>query len=230
MATEFVFIDETGDTGRSGGSVHFAMSLLHVSASNYDAIRQLLAIVRWSFSLYSEIKLGTSKRPAQRILEGLLELSREGVVTASGLCLVKEHYGGRYLTWCNLGVKEDEWPLYLRHYLLRHLLEFHFEHTPSNGPLEIVMDRVSLSESQRANLLAYLNSRPPIPLETPFRIPTIETVTIADSRYVGGLQVAHVLAETLKDVACSKASSELEKLAQLMRLASFLGILLPENE
>ena len=90
MAKDFVFIDETGDTGAVGGSVHFGMSLLHVSADNYEAIRKLLATVRWAFSLYSEIKLGTDKRPAQRLLDGLRVLADEHLIAASGLCLLKE--------------------------------------------------------------------------------------------------------------------------------------------
>jgi hypothetical protein len=223
VAREFIFVDETGDTGVAGGSVHFGMALLHVKASDYESVRKLLATIRWAFSLYSEIKLGTDKRPAQRLLEGLGVLSHEDLVRASGLCLVKEHYLGRYLSWCDLRVRRDEWSLYLRNYLLRHLLETHFAQASADGPIEVILDKVSLSEPQRANLLAYLSDDATIPRSAAFNLPPIESITIADSRYVGGLQVAHVLAEVVKDVACDKLPNSASELVSFLSLSSFLG-------
>jgi hypothetical protein len=223
MATNFVFIDETGDGGISTGtSLHFGMALLHVQDDSYQAIRQLLAYVRWTLGLYSEIKSDPTSRPAQRILEGITELAQNGVISASGLYLTKERYLGRYYNWCDLAIPSKEWPLYLRHYLLRHLLEFHFSRISTRNPIDLVMDRVSLSEAQRANLLSYLDSRPEVPLAQPFAIPKIAHLTMADSRYVGGLQTAHILADLVRDVAKSEAHAELTA-TSFMGLASFLG-------
>jgi hypothetical protein len=67
MATDFVFIDETGDPGSSGGSRHFGMALVHVQADSYEAVRRLLATIRWSMSLFTEIKAGDQSRPLSPI-------------------------------------------------------------------------------------------------------------------------------------------------------------------
>ena len=57
----------------------------------------------------------------------------------------------------------------------------------------------SLSESQRRNTIDYLNSKTEIPLRQQFRIPPVTYLTIANSEYIGGLEIAHVLADvTLK--------------------------------
>jgi hypothetical protein len=218
MATDFIFIDETGDPGALGGSKHFGMALLHVQADSYEAVRRLLATIRWSMSLFTEIKAGPSRRSAQRILEGLEVLAEEGLVRATGLCLTKERYGGRYLSWCEAPIPPAQWALFLRHYLLRHLLEYHFSYGTVPAQIDLVLDRVSLSEAQRLNLLQYLaGSR-----TRPLRIPRIEQLTVADSKYVGGLQIAHVLAEVVREVADGSAQAT-EAASGFISLASFIG-------
>lgn len=128
--------------------------------------------------LYTEIKVGPLDRPGKRIVEGLSELARSDLVKVSGLCLTKQYYGGRYLNWLESDVPQNEWPLFLRHYLLRHLLELHFSRVQDSVSIELVLDRVSLSESQRANLIRYLDSKPEIPLSQPFAIPRIEELKL----------------------------------------------------
>ena len=86
----FVFVDETGDPGgnQQGGSfAHFGMALLCVNAVHYEAIRQLLSQVRWLSGVFTELKLAPKPVLGQNRLRGLSEISRAGIVSASGCFL-----------------------------------------------------------------------------------------------------------------------------------------------
>ncbi len=223
----FVFVDDTGDPGREvskGASPHFGMALLSVKDNDYEAIRRLLSQVHWLSGTVSQIGLGRQPVRALSLLRGLKELARNGIVFASGIYITKENYGGRYLTWSDTDVPPSEWPYYLRNYLLRHLLEFHFsEVNTETESVDLVLDRVLLSESQRKNTLDYLNSRTAIPLKQSFAIPAISHLTIADSEYVGGLEVAHVLADILKKHSTETIPENIKEVSDFMRVKEFVG-------
>lgn len=151
-------------------------------------------------------------------------MANNGFVFASGLFISKAYYGGRYLSWSDLDIPPSEWPYYLRNYLLRHILEFHFQRIgQSNEGIDLVLDRVMLTESQRRNTLSYLRSETLIPLKQPFSIPTIEYLTIADSEYVGGLEIAHVLAEVLREHAKGTIDAKMRALTDFMEIEYFVG-------
>jgi len=224
---DFVFVDETGDPGSSvasGASAYFGLALLCVRRDTYEAIRRLLSQIHWLSGTVAAINLGPNPVRALLLLRGLRELVNKGFASASGLFIHKTDYGGRYLEWSDVDTPKSEWPYYLRNYLLRHLLEFHFQRVaePSES-IDLVLDRVMLTESQRQNTLRYLCSETPVPLKQPFSIPKIEHLTIADSDYVGGLEIAHLLAYVLREQAKGTIAQEVASLADFLRIEHFVG-------
>lgn len=223
----FVFVDDTGDPGSQlskGASAYFGMALLSVEDKDYQALRFLLSQVHWLSGTASSIGLGEQSIRALNLLRGLQELARHKIVPTSGLFINKENYGGRYLTWSDFDVPPPEWPYYLRNYILRHLLEFHFSAlSTQSGPLDMVLDRVVLTESQRRNTFEYLNSKTTVPLRQPFAIPTVAHLAIADSEYVGGLEIAHVLADILKKHAKRAISRSETEVSDFIRIEEFVG-------
>lgn len=223
----FVFVDETGDPGgklSSGSTVYFGMALLSVKSEDYEALRRLLSQVHWLCGTATTISLKQSAIRALNLLRGLKELERNGIISASGLYIDKEDYGGRYTKWSDTESEPSEWTYYLRNYLLRHLLEFHFAAIGNlTDPVDLVLDRTILTESQRRNTLEYLNSKTAIPLREPFKIPHIEFLTIADSEYVGGLEIAHVLADILREYIKGTISEIQKEVSDFMRIMHFIG-------
>jgi len=223
----FAFVDDTGDPGSEwskGASACFGMALLSVKDKDYEAIRRLLSQVHWLSGTATSIGLGQGFIRALNLLRGLQELARNKIASASGLYIDKKDYGGRYMTWSDVDVPSTEWTYYLRNYLLRHLLEFHFTALNDlNEPIDLVVDRILLNENQRKNTFQYLNSETAIPLKKRFAIPPIEYLTIADSEYVGGLEIAHVLADVLKEFAKGTISKDARKLSDFMGIKHFVG-------
>jgi len=223
----FVFVDETGDPGSDiskGASLYFGMASLSVQDRNYEALRLLLSQIHWLRGTATVIELRRTYNKSLELMRGLKELANHGVISASGLYINKEDYGGRYLKWSDVNVLPGEWTYYLRNYLLRHLLEFHFETVDTIGePIDLVLDRVILTERQRENTHAYLNSRTKIPLREPFSTPPVEHLTICDSEYVGGLEIAHVLADTLRETIKGDITPEVKAVSDFVRIKHFVG-------
>jgi hypothetical protein len=80
-----------------------------------------------------------------------------------------------------------------------------------------------LSQSQHDNIFKYLNGRPDIPLKRPFEIPPITYITISDSKYTGGLEVAHLLADLLRDQAKDTLNAEIKQEAAFLKITRFIG-------
>ncbi|MGA7677399.1 MAG: DUF3800 domain-containing protein [Dehalococcoidia bacterium] len=221
----FLFIDETGDPGAKG-SPHFGYGLLHVQHSNYRAIRHLLSQIRWLRGIFgdlSKLSSKSDKNTINNILQALSTLSEAGHIMASGLYIDKSTYGGRFLNWSELEIPQKEWPYYLRNYLLRHLLEYHFSlPNVDNDEIDLVTDRILLTDNQRRNTVNYLNSKTEIQLEKPFPIPPVKHLTIADSEYICGLEIAHVLADVVNKIA-EGASPEYLNMVKFMSVQKFDG-------
>jgi len=146
------------------------------------------------------------------------------MILTSGIFINKGDYGGRFLTWSDVDIPKSEWKFYLRNYLLRHLLELHFSnHNPQGDTVDLVVDRVTLSEGQRRNTHNYLNSKTRKPLREPFAIPPIEYLTIGDSEYIGGLEIAHVLADILRETIKGEVTPEVRAVSDFVRIEHFVG-------
>lgn len=223
----FVFVDETGDPGSNiskGASLYFGMILLSAQDKDYRALRLLLSQIHWLCGTATSIELRRTYNKSLELMRGLKELANHGVASASGLYINKEVYGGRYLTWSDVNVPPTEWTYYLRNYLLRHLLEFHFEKVDTiDEPIDLVLDRVILTERQRRNTYDYLNSKTEIPLRASFAIPPVEHLTICDSEYVGGLEIAHALADILKETIKGDITPEQKTVFDFVRIRHFVG-------
>jgi len=230
MPTHFVFVDETGDLGLKGTQV-YGYGVLEVAASDYGKIRAILAEERWRFRLYRDFELKPAARPVTNVLMQLQELAECGKVFASGLYINKARYGGSYLTWSDIRrAKRSQWVHRLRNYLLRHALEFHYSSRRiDESTIDLVLDRIAISRDQQRNLEDYIMSRKAIQLREPFRLPNIDYVTISDSSYTGGLQLAHLIAELLKKCASDSLEPELRELVGFIRIVEFLGHAKPLN-
>lgn len=222
----FLFVDETGDPGKEGSDC-FGFALMQIHSSCYESIRRLLFSYRLLSGMFPEIKNLPQKPIAHlNLLRGLNSLAQAGLVQISGLYINKNRYGGRYLHWIDDDnmIPDREWRYYLRNYLLRHLLEIHFsEKSSTDEDIDLVLDRVLLSEEQRNNTLAYLNSKIPRTLERVFAIPQIKFLTIADSKYVGALQLVHIIADLIKNCATGRITDEQKKLSMQFRMTEFIG-------
>ncbi|MCX6011721.1 MAG: DUF3800 domain-containing protein [Chloroflexi bacterium] len=222
---DFVFVDETGDTGDEslqGSTPYFGMAAISVTDNDYKTLRLLLSQIHWLRGTATTLALRRTYNKSLDLLRGLKELANHGVISASSLYINKKDYGGRYVKWSDVEIMPSEWPYYLRNYLLRHLLEFHFTNIDNlTDPVDLVLDRILLSESQRRNTLEYLNSETAIPLIEKFRIPTIRFLTIADSEYVGGLEIAHVLAEVLRETIKGAITPEVKAVSDFVRIKHF---------
>ena len=84
-------------------------------------------------------------------------------------------------------------PVRFRHYVLRRLLELHFQKCQlQSSQYDLVLDRVELTREENENLRRYLARNR--------NIPTPTHITHASSIYVEGLQVVHHIANGFKDV------------------------------
>ncbi|MBI2836290.1 MAG: hypothetical protein HYX85_01165 [Chloroflexi bacterium] len=90
--------------------------------------------------------------------------------------------------------------------------------------MDLVLGRVTLTDSQRRNTFDYLNSESSISLSRKFEIPPINFLTLADSEYVGGLEIAHVLADVLKEQLNGTITPAVKKeVSNFMRIEPFTG-------
>lgn len=222
---DFVFVDETGDPGReTGRSEYFGYSILQVSSNDYHILHFLISQVCWLCGSAKPMRWGERPYRILNLLRGLKELADSGIITASGLFIQKSRYGGAYLEWADYDIPNSSWPYYLRNYILRHALEFHFTDCNTlDKPVEIILDRVIITEEQKKDTIKYLNSQTTIPLRESFRIPPILHFTLADSEYVHGLWVAHVLADMLRLQIKNDTQPMIEDLSSFMKTLCLLG-------
>ncbi|MBA7559174.1 hypothetical protein ES708_00788 [subsurface metagenome] len=220
-------MDETGEPEKRnifspGSTSYFGLAAISIADRDYEALRLLLAQIHWLRGTATTID-STNHIWAFNFLRGLKELEAIGLISASALYIDKKDYKGRYLTWSDYNIHKDEWRYYLRNYLLRHLLEYHFNSCIPNESVELIIDRIPLTESQLENTRNYLNSQT-LPKESvPFAIPYIQHLTLPASEYVGGLEVAHLLADVLKRRIQNNIPPLMEELSRFVRTKHFLG-------
>jgi len=226
MPSHFVFVDDTGDPSPAKGcSELFGFGILEVPVNKYAMIRQILAEERWRHRLYRDFEIAPTSQPCRNVLTQLAELAQAGLVCMSGFYLNKDQYAGRYLTWCDIGsAPRWQWPHRLRAYVLRKALEFHYDGRPiDDRSIDLVLDRIALSHRQRQNLEDYLTSQKGIVLNEPFHLPKIDYITISDSSYTGGLQLAHIMTDIVKRCAAGTLPADVPLLLQCFRVVEFTG-------
>jgi len=222
MPSHFLFVDETGDLGPKGTEI-YGYGMIEVAAKNYSKIREIVAEERWRFRIYRDFELSKDTRPLVNVMKQFKELSGAGILSVSGLYINKTRYKGRYLSWSDIDLPASaERAHYLRNYLLRQALEYHYSPGPIDSRrIDLVIDRIAVNSAQRANLEDYLMGK--MPLKEEFKIPSIDHVTIADSSYIEGLQMAHNVADVVKRMAVGNFDNEVAMETDVIRITEFLG-------
>ena len=230
MPSHFVFVDETGDLGPKGTG-YYGYGIFEVAASDYGHIRKLLAEARARYSLYRDLELDFRKQPLREIFARLDELASKQIIRRSGLYIDKQRYGGRYLTWSDVELaRKPDWAHFLRNYLLRVALEHHYQpYEVDDRRIDVILDRIAVNVEQHRNLEDYLANRATIPRRALFRLPELEYLTISDSRYTGALQIAHVLANVVKQYAKQAIDAGSATPVGFVRVCQFLGSPQPEG-
>jgi len=218
-------VDETGDSGSAkGASDFFGYSILQVSSNDYHILHLLISQVCWLCGNAKPMRFTERPYRILNLLRGLKELADNDIILASALYIQKSDYCGRYLDWADFNISPDKWSYYLRNYILRHALEFHFSTCDDlSAPIEIVADRFVVPEEHKQESQRYFNSQTPTPLKERFRIPPVSHLVLADSHYIHGIQVAHVLADMLKLKIKDNITAQLAELSSFMRTQHFIG-------
>ena len=190
---DYIFVDESGDPGyaidaRTGellSSPFFAMAALHVTDDSYSNITRHVSAFRYLRRVSRELKIPPEKPDFSRLMQPVQELAEDDVaISASVVYLRKEDYRGPYL---HPDGPRGQDARRFWNFALRRLLEWHFAANPLvSERYDLVLDRVEMSRSQRAELERYLDRN--------LRIPAPVNVTLASSLYVEALQVVHHIA------------------------------------
>ena len=162
---------------------------MHLTDDAFRYLNQHVAAPRFYTGFTKELKIPPGNLKFPKPLEPIRSLAQEGAgIWASVVYVDKLRYTGPYL-------KQVERPassLRFRNFILRLLLERHFQNYPIQSLYyNLVLDRVDLTRKQADNLWHYLYGN--------LATPNPSHITHASSIYVEGLQVVHHIAEGFKE-------------------------------
>ena len=196
---DFIFVDESGDTGYkldpdTGellSSPYFVLAALHVTDESIRLMNRHVAAFRFYTQLDRELKLPTEKEVFNRLLGPIGEMALGGQdIFVSVVYLDKTRYTGPHLK--SEGARTQS-SIRFRNYILRRLLESHFEkHQLRSAQYELILDRIDMNSDQFEDLRRYIGGN--------FSIPSPNYITHADSLYVECLQIVHHIASGFKNV------------------------------
>ena len=197
---DFLFVDESGDPGfaldpQTGGllsSSYYVSAVLHLCDDSFGGINKHVAAFRHFSGSNRELKIPPEREEYARFLSSIRMMSEAGKnIWASAVYLNKHDYNGAYL---KPGGTRPANPTMFRNYVLRRLLEHHFDHySLKSSQYDLVLGRIDLSAEQNMALMRYLSGNK--------NIPTPTHLTHASSIYVEGLQIVHHIANGYKDLA-----------------------------
>ena len=84
------------------------MTAISIIDKEYDNLRLLLSQIHWLRGTATSITLRRTYNKSLDLMRGLKELANHGVISASGLYINKEDYGGRFLKWPDVEVPRSE--------------------------------------------------------------------------------------------------------------------------
>ena len=196
---DYLFVDESGDPGytldRGSGqllsSSYYINAVLHLCDDSFGDINKHVAAFRYYSGLNRELKILPERDEFSKLLGAIRVMSEGGKhIWASVIYVDKLNYTGNYLKPEN---RRPSDPVRFRNYMLRRLLEHHFNSYPlQSDQYDLVLDRIDMTIEQMANLRRYLAINR--------NIPTPTHVTHASSIYVEGLQLVHHIANGYKNV------------------------------
>ena len=201
---DYVFVDESGDpaftlnpaSGKLLSSEYYVAAALHLCDDAFRDLNGHVATFRFYSGLNRELKIPAQTKEFARLLDPIRALSEGGKnIWASVAYVDKLRYNGSYL---KPGGKRPASPLRFRNYILRRLLEHHFQNYPlKSSQYDLVLDRIEMTRAEAENLRRYISGNR--------NIPTPTHITHASSIYVEGLQVVHHIANGYKDVVTGKS-------------------------
>ncbi len=190
---DYIFVDESGDpaythdpvSGQLISSSFYVAAALHLCDDSFGDLNKHIAAFRYYSGLSRELKIPPEREEFTKLIGPIQAMAEGGKnIWASVVYLDKLEYTGSYL---KPGGERPADPVRFRNYILRRLLEHHFqEYELQSSHYDLVLDRVELTSEQRENLWQYFAGNSDIP--TPVHI------THAASIYVEGLQVVHHIA------------------------------------
>lgn len=197
---DFLFVDESGDPGYTTESIsgtllsspYYVAAVLHVCDNSFAHINRHMATFRYYTAMDRELKLPPEKEVFERLLGPIRSLANDGAqnICASVVYVDKVNYTGRYL---KPGGKRPQDPIRFRNYMLRCLLEFHFQYVRlKSQQYDLVLDRIEMTRKETDNLQGYIAGNR--------NIPTPTHITHASSIYVEALQIVHHIAGGYKNV------------------------------
>lgn len=196
---DYIFVDESGDpaftldpsSGDLLSSGYYVAAALHLCDDAFRDLNRHVAAFRYYSGLNRELKVPSQKEEFTRLLDPVRALSEGGRnIWASVVFVDKLRYNGSYL---KPGGKRPASPVRFRNYMLRRLLEHHFQSYPlQSAQYDLVLDRIDLTREDTEDLWQYIEGNR--------NIPTPAHITHASSIYVEGLQVVHHIAIGYKDV------------------------------
>ena len=199
---DYIFVDESGDaafkldpvSGELLSSDYYVTAALHLCDDAFRDLNRHVAAFRYYSGLNRELKIPSQREEFTRLLDPIRGLTEAGKnIWASTVYVDKLRYNGSYLKPRG---KRPASPIRFRNYMLRRLLEHHFQRYPlQSDQYDLVLDRIDLTNEETENLWQYISGNRNIP--TPLHI------THASSIYVEGLQVVHHIANGYKDIVNS---------------------------
>lgn len=199
---DYIFVDESGDaafkldpvSGELLSSDYYVTAALHLCDDAFRDLNRHVAAFRYYSGLNRELKIPSQREEFTRLLDPIRGLTDAGKnIWASVVYVDKLRYNGSYL---KAGGKRPASPVRFRNYMLRRLLEHHFQRYPlKSNQYDLVLDRIDLTNEETENLWQYISGNRNIP--TPLHI------THASSIYVEGLQAVHHIANGYKNIVHS---------------------------
>ena len=196
---DYIFVDESGDpaftrepaSGRLLSSSFYIAAALHLCDDAFRDINKHVAAFRYYSGLNKEMKIPPSREEFTKLLDPIRALSEGGKnIWASVAYVDKWEYTGSYL---KPGGARPADPVRFRNYMLRRLLEHHFQrYELQSNQYDLVLDRIELTREETENLRKYLAGNA--------NIPTPTHITHAASIYVEGLQIVHHIANGYRSV------------------------------
>lgn len=201
-APQYLFLDESGDPGVApGNNPVYILAGVHVTKRGLEALRVHLSCFRYQHQVSKEFKEwgSLSKDPPTAALRAfvdtLVALTGEGELAATVNWLHKPSYRANQGPYLGEGQSQE-----FRSFQVRRLLTRHRGRGLWSDNLDVVLDRWNMTEDRYLNLRQYIKEKiwhlEPRPAH----------VTVADSDYVEGLQVADMYARFARRVVEGMAS------------------------
>lgn len=188
---DFLFLDEAGDPGDF--TEYFIMGLLHVTDISFNKLNVHLGAFRYFGEIKKELKsTRLNKIQKEKLLDILnYSINENDFIKASAVYVNKKNYKGNYLQDSDKYLKDST---KFRHFIMRRLLEFHFENNSAQSKeIELVIDRFHSTEDKEQQMRNYLRN------ETFHNLPGFLYITQVDSRYVELLQIADWISGSVKE-------------------------------